>query len=80
MDRIPFLAWVGIAIIVIFTLVINISLIAMLRAKTCARPSMRPPRAGGFIGAAQNLAKMGPILRDPFAGQRGQLDELSKRI
>jgi len=80
MDRIPLLAWIGIAIIVVFTLAINISLIAMLRAKTPPRQSMRQPRVRGFIGTAQGLAKIGSVMRDPFAGERSQLNELSRLV
>jgi hypothetical protein len=80
MDSIPLLGWVGIAFIVIFTLAINISLIAMLRSKTPPRLTMRQQRPGGFIGAAQDLAKMGRILRDPFGAERSQLNELSRRV
>jgi hypothetical protein len=80
MDRIPPLAWVAIAIIVIFTLAINLSLIAMLRAKKPPRLPMGQARPGGFIGAAQDMAKMGKVLRDPFAKERGQLNELSRLV
>ena len=80
MERIPLLAWIGIAIIVIFTLAINISLIAMLRAKTPPRSSMRQPRVRGFIGTAQDLAKIGNAMRDPFATERSQLNELSRLV
>ncbi len=55
MERIPFWAWVGIAIIVIITIIINVSLVAMLRAKTPPRMSMRQSRSGGIIGTAQDL-------------------------
>lgn len=80
MDRIPFFAWIGIAIIVIFTLAINISLIALLRAKQPPHLSMRQPQVRGFIGAAQDLAKIGNVLRDPFVVERSQLTELSRLV
>ncbi len=80
MDQIPLLAWIGIAIIVIITLLINISLVAMLRARTPPHLTGRQPRAGGFIGAAQDLAKLGKVMRDPFAGEHGQLNELSTLV
>jgi hypothetical protein len=78
--RIPPLAWVAIAIILLFTLAVNIAMIALLRAK--ARPDLtrRQPKPGGFVGSAQNLAKMGEVMRDPFAKERTQLDELSKLV
>ena len=80
MDRIPFWAWVGIAIIIIITIAINVSLVAMLRAKTPPRMSMRQQRRGGFIGSAQDLAKIGQVMRDPFARDRSQLNELSRLV
>jgi len=80
MERIPLLAWIGIAIIVIFTLAINISLIALLRAKMPPRLSMRQPRVRGFIDAAQSLTRIGNVMRDPFAGERSQLNELSRLV
>jgi hypothetical protein len=80
MDQIPLLAWIGIAIIVIITLVINISLVAMLRAGKPPHLSGRQPRVSGFVGTAQDLAKLGKIMRDPFAGERGQLNELSRLV
>lgn len=80
MDSIPLLGWVGIAIIIIITVIINISLIAMLKAGTPPKLSMRRRRPGGFVGTAQDLAKIGQMLRDPFADERGQLNELSRRV
>lgn len=80
MDQIPLLAWIGIAIIVIIILLINISLIAMLRARTPPHLSTHQMRAGGLIGTAQDLAKLGKVMRDPFAGERGQLNELSRLV
>lgn len=80
MERIPFWAWVGIAIIVIITVIINVSLVAMLRAKTPPRMSMRQSHSGGIIGTAQDLAKIGQVMRDPFAGERRQLNELSRLV
>jgi len=78
--RIPPIAWLFIAILVIFTLAVNIAMIALLRAKTPPGKAKRQPQAGGLIGAAQNLAKMSEVMRDPFAKDRDQLDELSRLV
>ncbi len=80
MEHIPFLGWVCIGAIAVFILVINISLVILLLAKKPLRPPADQPRPPGFVGAAQDLAKMGKVLRDPFAKERGQLDELSQLV
>jgi hypothetical protein len=77
-ERIPPLAWAAIGIIVLLTVVINIILVAMLVAKNPRSMNQRPPR--GFATTAQKLAQSGEVLRDPFAKERGQLNELSRLV
>ncbi len=77
LSRLSPLAWVLIAIIVIFTLAINIVLIALLRAKT---PPRLPHRGRGTLGASQELEKIGQVMRDPLGKERRQLDELSRLV
>ena len=75
MDRIPPLAWAGIAIIVVITVIINIGMISMLRSRKPYRARM--PRSSHM---AINLRKFREVLRDPFAKERKQLDELSDLV
>jgi hypothetical protein len=78
--EIPPLAWVAIAILVLFTLAVNIAMIALLRARTRPDQANRQLNPGGFIGAAQNLAKMSEVMRDPFAKDQRQLEELAQLV
>ncbi len=71
------LAWVLIAIIVIFTLAINIALIALLRAKT---PPRLTRRDRARLGASQELEKIGQVMHDPLGQERRQLNELSRLV
>lgn len=74
MNSIPPLAWAAIAIILILTLVINLSMFLMLRGRkqiSARRPASR---------TAQNLQRATNVLRDPFAEERKQLRELSNLI
>ncbi len=75
MDHIPPLAWVGIAFIAVITVVINLGMIAMLRSRKPYRARM--PRSSPM---AINLKKFREVLRDPFAEERKQLDELSNLV
>ncbi len=77
LSRLSPLAWVLIAIIVIFTLAINIALIALLRAKT---PPRLPRHGRGTLGASQELEKIGQVMRDPLGKERRQLNELSRLV
>lgn len=74
MDRIPALAWVGIAIVLIITIGFNYSLISMLRNKPDLKMK-RPKRS-----TADQLQKFGEVLRDPFKEERSQLKELNDLV
>jgi hypothetical protein len=76
MGNIPPLGWVAIAVIVILTLIINVILFTMLHAvrngvrPTASKPKPRPTTADQF-------RSMSEVLRDPFAVEQSQLDELA---
>ncbi len=76
-SRLSPLAWVLVAIIVIFTVAINIALIALLRAKT---PPRLTRRDRSRLGASQELEKIGQVMRDPLGKERRQLNELSRLV
>lgn len=76
MDQIPPLAWVAIVFIVIITIGVNVSMFDMLRDPSRLRKEMRS-RPSGTLGMMQ---KASDVLKNPFAGESQQLDELSKRV
>jgi hypothetical protein len=77
---IPPLAWIFIALIVILFLITNFILVAMLSAKKTPGQPARRIQARGFTRTSQDLARIEKVLRDPFAAERGQLNELSRLV
>jgi hypothetical protein len=69
------LGWVGIIVIVAILLVLNLGLFALLRNPTAFKIN-RPPRTGPGI----NVHKLGEVLRDPFAEENRQMNELSHLV
>jgi hypothetical protein len=79
MNQIPPLAWAAIAVIVLLTVAINVSMFTMLHAHRKGVPSPSK-RAKQRPGVTNNLRTMSDVLRDPFAAERAQLDELSSLL
>lgn len=77
MDQIPPLAWVAIAFVLIIMIGVNVSMFNMLRDPNKLRKEARSRRASGTLGMMQ---KASDVLKNPFAGESQQLDELSKRV
>jgi hypothetical protein len=74
------LGWLLIAILVIFTLVVNIAMIAMLRTKTSPGSKKSGAETKGLIGTSRNLTKINEVMLDPFAKERNQVEELSRLV
>ncbi len=75
MNNIPPLAWAGIAIIVVVTIILYLILVAMLSSR-----NRQPPELRATHPMAMNLRRFTEALRDPFAGERKQLGELSHLV
>ncbi len=75
MNNIPPLAWAGIAIVVVITIILYLILVAMLSNR-----SRQPPKMRVIHPMAMNLRRFTEALRDPFAGERKQLGELSHLV
>jgi hypothetical protein len=74
MNDLPPLAWILLCAVVVIIIVMNLALVALVRYRNNlkfpampSRPQQSQPRMDTIVN----------ILRDPFAGERRQLDELS---
>lgn len=73
------LGWLAVAVIVILTFGINYALVLLLRNRGQAKRS-GSGRLKGFNRGLDSLSKMQEVMRDPFADERKQLNELSDLV
>ena len=77
MNDLPPLAWAALCAIVMIIVVMNLALVAIVRHRSALKITPRPSRQAQSM---QNMGNMITILRDPFAEERKQIDELSGLI
>lgn len=80
MDKITPLAWIAIIAIVIITIGVNLLMVALLRSRAKMDEIGRQLRARGPSRTARMIQDVREIARDPFQGDRKQIDELSKLV
>jgi len=76
-NELPALAWAALCAVVVFIVIMNLALVALLRNKSSLKITARPSRSAK---SWQNMGNMISVLRDPFARERQQLNELSERL
>jgi hypothetical protein len=77
MSDIPAIAWVFIGIVLLVVMAMNVGLILVLKNPSKFKLEWRARRASRGPGAMGDFVK---VLRDPFAQERGQLQELSSLV
>ncbi len=80
LDKIPPLAWVAIAFVVVFTVIVNFILLAFLRDPQGLRRAASQKRMLRSGHTAETLKKATEVLRAPFAEENRQLNELASLV
>jgi hypothetical protein len=77
MSSVPTIAYIMIGVVVIGILALNVGLLLLLKDPSKFKLERRAPRSSRRPVDMGNFLK---VLRDPFAQERGQLQELSSLV
>jgi hypothetical protein len=77
MNDLPPLAWVLLCAVVTILVVMNLALVVLVRNRNNLK---LPPRLSRPAQSWQKMGNLITVLRDPFAEERKQLDELSALV
>jgi Tfp pilus assembly protein PilV len=80
MNDIPVIGWLGIACIGVMVVVLNIGLIGLVRYRPTMKLTARGKPLSRSAQSWQNMGNMIEVLRDPFASQRSQMEQLSREV
>jgi hypothetical protein len=77
MNDIPAIAWIAIGMVIFVVVAMNAGMFLLLRNPSKFKLDRKAPRSSGSGKGMGNFVK---VLRDPFAEERGQLQELSNLV